>query len=111
MRISFKNKKLCKQLTQSKELHKLGPRRAGLVQRRLSEIEASDNLAVLKLLPGPRLHPLKGNRLGQLSVDLDHPYRLIFVPDHEPIPELEAGGMDWKAITAVKIIEITDTHE
>jgi len=44
-------------------------------------------------------------------VDLDHPYRLIFVPDHEPIPEQEAGGMDWKAITAVKIIEITDTHE
>lgn len=111
MRINFKNKKLCRQLIRSNELRKLGLRRAELVQRRLSEIEASDNLAILKLLPGPRLHPLKGNRHGQLSVDLDHPYRLIFVPDHDPIPELKSGGFDWKAITAVRIIEITDTHE
>jgi proteic killer suppression protein len=111
LRIDFKNKKLCKQLTQSKELRKLGPRRAELVQRRLSEIEASDNLAILKLLPGPRLHPLKGTRQGQLSADLDHPYRLIFEPDHDPIPKLESGGFDWKAITAVRIIEIADTHE
>lgn len=111
MRISFKNKKLCKQLTQSKELYKLGSHRAKLVQRRLSEIQAADTLTVLKSLPGPRLHPLKNNRLGQLSVDLDHPYRLIFVPNHDPIPRLKSGGMNWDAVTAITIIEITDTHE
>ncbi len=111
MDISFQNKKLCKQLTQSQELHKLGPLRAKLVQKRLSEIHAADNLTVLKSLPGPRLHPLKENRLGQLPVDLDHPHRLIFTPDHHPIPKLDSGGMDWQSITAVKILEITDTHE
>lgn len=111
MQISFKSKKLHKQLTQSSELRKLGPKRKKLVKLRLSQIEASDNLAVLKRLPGPRLHPLKGDRQGQLSMDLDHPYRLILVPDHNPIPELETGGMDWESITAVTIIEITDTHE
>lgn len=111
MDIDFRTKKLEKQLTKTKELTKLGPRRAQLVGQRLTEIEASSNLAVLKLIPGPRLHPLKGNRRGQLSVDLDHPYRLIFVPNHDPIPELESGGYDWSAITAVTIIEIADTHE
>ena len=30
-----------------------------------------------------RLHELKGNRKGQLSFDLDHPYRLIFLPNHK----------------------------
>lgn len=90
--ISFKNKKLKKQL-------------------RLSQIEAADNLFDLKKIPGPRLHSLKGNRFGQLSVDLDHPYRFIFVPDHDPIPELPSGGMDWNNVVKVKIMEITDTHE
>ncbi len=111
MQITFKNKKLCKQLTQSKELNKMGIKRAKLIMRRLSEIEAALNLTILRKIPGPRLHSLTGNRKGQLSVDLDHPYRLIFVPDHNPIPELSSGGYDWNGITKVIILEITNTHE
>jgi proteic killer suppression protein len=56
------------------------------------------------------LHELKGNRKGQLSLDLDHPYRLIFIPDHDPVPSTEDGGMDWGRVTAVKILGIEDTH-
>ena len=78
---------------------------------RLTQIEAADNLTVLKTLPGTRLHPLKGNRKGQFSVDLDHPYRLLFEADHNPVPSLESGGYDWNRITKVKILEIADTHE
>ena len=112
MEIHFRNTKLRKQLTTAKEMVAThGPKRAKLLQQRLSEIEASANLYILSRLPGPRLHPLKGNRRGQMSVDLDHPYRLIFVPDHDPIPELPSGGMDLRTITKVVIIEIVDTHE
>ena len=89
----------------------MGAQRARLLKQRLTEIEASSTLAVLKLIPGPRLHPLKGNRKGQLSVDLDHPYRLIFVPNHDPVPELKSGGYDWSKITVITIIGIADTHE
>ena len=112
MEIYFQTTKLRKQLTTAKEMVAThGRRRARLLQRRLSEIEASPNLYVLSRLPGPRLHPLKGNRRGQMSVDLDHPYRLLFVPDHDPVPELPSGGTDLRAITKVMIIEIADTHE
>lgn len=112
MEIDFKNKKLKKQLTTTNEMvQEHGQRRAKLIQQRLSEIEASPNLQVLGLIPGPRLHPLKGNRKGQLSVDLDHPYRLIFIPDHDPVPQLSTGGIDPQAITRVRIIEIANTHE
>jgi proteic killer suppression protein len=111
MDINFRNKKLEKQLTSTKELNKMGTQRARLLKQRLTEIEASPTLAVLKLIPRPRLHPLKGNRKGQLSVDLDHPYRLIFIPNHDPVPELESGGFNWGAITAITIIGIADTHE
>ena len=107
MQISYKNNKIRKQF---KKLAKLGHRRAKLVERRLSEMKAAENLAILKQIPGPRLHPLVGNRQGQLSVDLDGQYRLIFLPDHNPIPEL-LGRWDWEHINKVKIIEIADTHE
>lgn len=73
-------------------------------------MEAAENLAILKQIPGSRLHPLMGNRQGQLSVDLDGQYRLIFVPDHNPIPEL-AGRRDWERINKVKIMEIAKPHE
>ena len=112
MEVDFKNKKLRKQLTTQKEMvREHGKRRAQLIQQRLSEIEASPNLYVLGLIPGPRLHPLKGDRKGQLSVDLDHPYRLILLPDNDPIPQLASGGINPQAITRVRILEIADTHE
>jgi len=112
MEIYFRTTKLRKQLTTTKAMVAThGSKRAKLLQQRLSEIEASPNLYVLSRLPGPRLHPLKGNRRGQVSVDLDQPYRLLFVPDHDPVPELPSGGTDLRAVTKVMIIEITNTHE
>lgn len=61
--------------------------------------------------PPERCHELtEGKRSVQLSVDLDHPYRLIFVPDHNPIPIREEGGLDWSQVTAIKILGVEDTH-
>ena len=44
-------------------------------------------------------------------MDLDHPYRLIFKPNHNPLPELEDGGLDLQAETKIILIEIVDTHD
>ena len=110
--IEFRTGKLRKELREEKKLKQVqGPRRAELIMRRLGQIEAAPTLAILRTVPGPRCHELKGNRAGQLSVDLDHPYRLIFTPHHNPVPQLEFGGMDWTQITAVMIEEVADTHE
>jgi len=87
-----------------------GTIRAKKIRQRLNDLEAADNLEVMRLLPG-RCHELTENRHGQLSLDLDHPWRLIFVPADEP-PALKAdGGMDWIRIAIIKIIGIEDTHE
>ena len=61
---------------------------------------------------GPtRCHELtSGRRKGQLTVDLDHPYRLVFVPKHDLLP-LREGGLDWSRVTAIEIIGVEDTHE
>src|SRR5262249_34786890 len=87
-----------------------GPRRAALIQRRLDELRAADVLEDIRHLPGLRCHELTGDRDGQLSVDLDHPYRLLCEPANVPIPCKPDGGLDWSQVTAVRILEVTDTH-
>jgi plasmid maintenance system killer protein len=91
-------------------VRRYGPRRAALIQRRLDELRAADILENIRHLPGPRCHELKGDRDGQLSVDLDHPYRLIFEPANDPVPQKPDGGLDWSQVTAISILEVTDTH-
>lgn len=90
---------------------KFGPRRAKLVRQRLDELKAVDSLDVMRGLPQARCHELKGNRAGQLSVDLDHPYRLILQPAHDPPPQAKDGGLDWSKVTAALVLEVADTHE
>lgn len=111
MDIVFKDKKLTKLCNDKKRLVKeLGADRATRVQRRLDDLRAAANLDVMRTLPG-RCHELKADRAGQLSLDLDHPYRLIFIPANDPIPVRDDGGLDWSKVTAVKILGIEDTHE
>ena len=114
MDISFKNKKLEKEFSEGKRLEKVhGSLRAKKIRIRLAEFRAASSL--YDFWPpktGPsRCHELIGEYKGQLSVDLDHPYRLIFAPNHEPVPRNSDRGLDWKQVTAIMIIGIEDTHE
>lgn len=77
---------------------------------RLMELRAASNLSEIPKTPPPRCHELTGNLKGVLSVDLDHPWRLLFVPAHNPVPKRKDGGLDWERVTAIEIIEIKDTH-
>ncbi|MBA2678519.1 MAG: ImmA/IrrE family metallo-endopeptidase [Ktedonobacteraceae bacterium] len=54
--------------------------------------------------PNARCHELVGDRKGTLAVDLGHPYRLIFEPNHIPIPRKVDGGLDWTIVTAIRIL-------
>jgi|SRR5580698_2227363 plasmid maintenance system killer protein len=94
----------------SRVVRKHGAVRAKLIRRRLDDLRAVPCLEVMRNLPG-RAHELKGNRLGQLSLDLDGPYRLIFQPRNEPLPVKTDGGLDWNGVTAIAILEVADTHE
>lgn len=78
--------------------------------RRLDDLKAADDLNVLSTLPG-RCHELKGDRHGQLSLDLDGPWRLIFLPADQPPALKPDGGMDWKNVRTIEILGIEDTHE
>jgi proteic killer suppression protein len=111
MLITYKNKKLEKEFCDIKLLkRRWGEEQANLIARRLEQLKAADNLEVLKTLPQLRAHELKGNRAGQISLDIKHPYRLLIEPYHEEIPRKQDGGLDWQKITKVKVLEVEDTH-
>jgi len=111
MDVSFSSQKLQKLCNNAGKLRGVfGPKCAEKIQRRLNELQAADCLEDLRNLPGPRCHELKADRDGQFAVDLEHPKRLIFVPDHDPVPFDVNGGIDWRQITRVQITEICDYH-
>lgn len=111
MELHFQSRKLQKQAESFRELVRAnGDRRARLIRRRLDELDAAATLADIASLPGPRCHELKANLAGVLSVDLDHPYRLLFRPLLEPPPCRTDGGLDWGRVTAILILGIEDTH-
>jgi len=112
MIILFKTAKLEKECNDEKRMVKeFGSLRTKLLKRRLTQLSAVNAPGDLRHLPQTRCHELKGNLKGYLSVDLDHPYRLIFEPADNPLPKKPDGGLDWNKVTIVRIIGVEDTHE
>ncbi|HNP17174.1 MAG TPA: type II toxin-antitoxin system RelE/ParE family toxin [Fulvivirga sp.] len=110
MELEYKSNKLKKQLTQSKEMVKAFGIMAKKVNQRMAELTSADNLSVMSTIPAAHCHQLKGNRKGQIAVTISGNYRLIFIPDHDPVPLLDDGGLDLQSVTAIKIIETEDYH-
>ena len=110
MEISYKNKKLEKQLTDPIAMIKTFGQLTKKINQRIKDLSAAENLGILRNLPSARCHELSGERNGELSVDVSVNYRLIFEPKHEPIPNKDDGGLNWNAVTSIQINEIEDYH-
>lgn len=111
MNVSFKSRKFEKTCNSDKGLLKAyGKVCAGKLRARLDDLSAAASLDVFRTLPG-RCHELKGDRQGQLSLDLEHPLRLIFLPSGEGVLKMKDGGLDWSSVKGVEVIEVVDTHD
>ena len=78
--------------------------------RRLAVLEAANSLIEIPVTPPFRRHKLGQNRKGQIAVDLEHPFRLVFKPNHNPVPVKTDGGLNLKKISAITILEVEDYH-
>jgi plasmid maintenance system killer protein len=111
MKIHFRTKKLQKICSLDREMVKqVGAKSAKRLKQRMMELWAADMLSDISHLPPPRCHELTGRDAGTFSVDLEHPYRLLFIPASDPVPLCSAGGVDRTQVTEIEIIEIRDTH-
>jgi toxin HigB-1 len=111
MVIDFGTRRMEKIFNSSEELvKKYGARMAEDIQNKLTFLEAVPNLEGVPEAPPFRRHPLKGKERGKFAIDLVHPFRLIFEPNHDPVPMMESGGIDLKRITAITILAVKDYH-
>jgi len=105
---SNKLQKLCNNYPLA--VRKLGKNCAEKLRNRMDDLFAVSSLEVMRPpFPG-RCHELKGDMDGVLSLDLEHPFRLLFIPLQEPRPLKSDGGLDWSQVDAIKITSIKDTH-
>jgi proteic killer suppression protein len=80
-----------------------------VLKMRLASLRAAPTLAEMDGVPG-NCHGLHADRDGQFALDLRGPYRLIFEPDHEPIPQLKDGGINTAEVTNIRIEEVDNYH-
>ena len=117
MNITIKDKKLKANIGDARKMLKVyGERMSKKITLRLEALAAAENLSVFWQYNGPeRCHELKGNRKGCFSMDLVHPYRLIFVATDTGNAGKAAGTVLegkrlWETIESVCITSIEDTH-
>lgn len=120
MLVAIANKKLKRALENDKERQKrFGHEMAKKIQLRVSALSAAESLGDFwpPFSPPERCHELKAELAGYFSMDVTHPYRLLFKAlDNEKnnSAQLELELLDqkqrWKSIKSVLITGIEDTH-
>lgn len=80
-----------------------------VLKRRIVSLEVAPTLADMVGVPG-NCHQLSSDRAGQFALDLRGSYRLIFVPNHDPVPQLADGGINRALVTKIVITEVVDYH-
>ena len=111
LEIAFQSRKIEKIFNSESALQRnYGEKMTKKITSRLAVLRAARNLALIPTTPPDRRHQLKGRRTGQFAVDLVHPYRLIFKPNHDPLIRTDDGGIDTMQVTAITIIGVIDYH-
>ena len=109
MKLNFKDKKI-RELCEKKSVadKKLGAICARKLRARLDDLDAASKVTGLT---AGNPHPLKADRLGQFALDLAGGWRLVFAPDHDPLPVRDDQSIDWSQVTIVSIEFIGDYHD
>lgn len=111
MQITYKNRKLERSVKDLVAIKKNYGTQSRRVNKRLEELRAAKNLTDMMNIPQARCHELKQSRKGELAVDVSGNHRIIFIPNHESMPEKKDGGLDWDKVTKIMITQIAvDYH-
>ncbi len=111
MNIVFARRKLERTFNSVTALKRtFGDRMARTIAMRMAVLRNARTLSMVSVTRPERRHQLEGGRAGQYAVDLVHSRRLVFEPNHDPMPRKEAGGIDTDQVTAITVIEVIDYH-
>lgn len=80
----------------------IGVAAASFLRRRLADLIAA---GTVKDLVVPRPIQVDGNP-GSLALQLDDATDLVFCANHDLVPTLKSGLVDWSKVTRVKLLEV-----
>jgi proteic killer suppression protein len=110
MEVSFVDERLKRACESASERRRrFGEPAAGKLKSRLDDLDAAQCMEDMRNLPG-HWEELKGDRKGQFSYRLAGGLRLVIVPRRQPPPTKPDGGLDWRAIDQVTVLEVVDYH-
>lgn len=101
-------KKICESWAGRKK--RFGEPAASKLKARLDDLDAAQSMEDMRNLPG-HWEELQRDRKGQFSCRLAGGLRLIIAPSRKPAPVKPDGGLDWRAIDQVTVIEVVDYHD
>jgi proteic killer suppression protein len=111
MDIAFRRRRLATAFNSERILNmRFGDRMAKVISMRMAVLKNARTLSLVPTTKPDRRHQLQGDRDEQYAVDLVHPNRLVFEPNHDPIPRKGDGGVDTDQITAITIVDVIDYH-
>lgn len=109
MELAFAKKslrQLCENQAEAKR--NLGIGMADKLRRRMADLRAA---TCVKDLVAGRPSEFEDARRQQFSVDLCEGSRIVFCANHNTIPLLKSGGVDWSRVSRVKILRIESGHD
>lgn len=108
MELLFASRKLATTCSSRKDMRRqFGDVRAHRLEVRLQQLRLAATLAEVAKVTG-RCHELSGGLRGQLALDLDGPYRLLFSAVGDDGLRRTPG--DWATVTAVVVERIHNYH-
>jgi len=101
LQLSFAKKSLrevCENLAEANR--KLGVDTANELRRRLADLRAATSVHDL-LVGEPR-----ETAGSEITLDVGADVQIIFCPNHNTVPKLESGAIDWSKVNRVKILAV-----
>lgn len=113
MEFAFASDKLERELSDDRAMQRAyGQRKAEALKLRLTRLAAAERLSDIPVrTPPDHLHQLGADRDEQFVVKLPSGWGLMFVVDHNPIPQLPDSGIDRDKVTAIRFVEVGNYHE
>lgn len=111
MQVSFASKRLKKDMATAEAMVKCYGTLAKRLKLRLDVLYQADCLADVPTEPPPRCHQLTRDLDGHYAVDLNGNCRLVFRPNHDPLPLKEGGGTDLTKVTEIEVVAVMDYHK
>lgn len=78
--------------------------------RRMKVLASAPTLADVPHQPPERRHQLSADRDEQFAVIIKNQWRIVFEPNHNPVPRKADSGIDLNQITKIMITWIGDYH-